>query len=191
MDLDGIEHVDVRTLGGADTVTVGDLTGTDLEDGQRRPQRASTAAATARPTRVIVNGTDGADDVDVCSERRPRSSTARPRRVARHRRRAALDSVDVATLGGDDTIDRGRRRHRPAAGARRRRRRAPTRATYNGTAGDDTIGIARNGTAAVADVRARRRSLINNTAVEELVVSGLGGADTITGQNGIGTLDRT
>jgi Ca2+-binding RTX toxin-like protein len=29
---------------------------------------------------------------------------------------------------------------------------------------------------------------INNTAVEELVVKGLGGADAITGQNGIGTL---
>ena len=31
MDLDGIEHVAVRALGGADEMRVGDLTGTDVK----------------------------------------------------------------------------------------------------------------------------------------------------------------
>ena len=59
--------------------------------------------------------------------------------------------------------------------------------TYSGTNADDTIGIARNGTAAVALFTPTSQP-ISNTAVEDLVVKGLGGADTITGQNGIGTL---
>ena len=30
MDLDGVEHIQVNALGGADTITVNDLTGTDV-----------------------------------------------------------------------------------------------------------------------------------------------------------------
>ena len=52
MDLNDVEHIDLNALGGADTITVNDLTGTDVTqvnvnlagDDRRR-------AATARPTR--------------------------------------------------------------------------------------------------------------------------------------------
>ena len=37
MDLDDVERVDLRVLAGADTVTVNDLTGTDLDRGPHRP----------------------------------------------------------------------------------------------------------------------------------------------------------
>ena len=56
--------VDVNALGGADTVTVNDLTGTDVDRGQRRPRRRSAAATgDGAADDVIVNGTDG-DDTD-------------------------------------------------------------------------------------------------------------------------------
>ena len=43
MDLNGVESIDFNALGGADTITVGDLTGTDVTqvnlDLRRRRQR--------------------------------------------------------------------------------------------------------------------------------------------------------
>ena len=38
MDLNSVEHVNFTALGGADTITVGDLTGTGVTAGQSRPQ---------------------------------------------------------------------------------------------------------------------------------------------------------
>ena len=46
MDLNDVESIDVKALGGADTITVNDLSGTDVT--QRRHRRS--AATTARPT---------------------------------------------------------------------------------------------------------------------------------------------
>ena len=62
MDLDDVEVVDVRALGGLDSVTVGDVAGTDL-------QRVDVALAGAlggsvgdgQPDSVTVTGTDGDD----------------------------------------------------------------------------------------------------------------------------------
>ena len=59
-------------------------------------------------------------------------------------------------------------------------------ATYNGTAAADTIGIALNGTAVATFTPAG--GLQNSTNVENLMVKGLGGDDTIQGQNGIASL---
>ena len=51
MDLNDVERIDLNALGGADTVTVNDLSGTDLTAGQRQPgRRARRRRATARPT---------------------------------------------------------------------------------------------------------------------------------------------
>ena len=73
MDTDGVEQVDVNALGGADTVTVNDLTGTDVTRVERRPRRPAAAGdgagrprgrqrhATA-PTRSGVAGSSGGVD---------------------------------------------------------------------------------------------------------------------------------
>ena len=37
MDLNGVENIQLNALGGADTITVNDLTGTDVKRGQYRP----------------------------------------------------------------------------------------------------------------------------------------------------------
>ena len=52
MDLNGVEQVNFDALGGADTITVNDLTGTGVTAGQPRPGRHArrAAPATARPT---------------------------------------------------------------------------------------------------------------------------------------------
>ena len=51
MDLNGVEHIQFNALGGADNITVSDLTGTDVKqvalDLAARPAATS---ATARPT---------------------------------------------------------------------------------------------------------------------------------------------
>ena len=67
MDFAGIEALNVRTLGGADTVTVDDLTGTDL-DSATSTSRAFDGTGDGAADNVIANGTDAADDVDVSSD---------------------------------------------------------------------------------------------------------------------------
>jgi hypothetical protein len=66
MDLDGVERLDLATLGGADAVTIGDLSGTDLTVADID---LSSAAGTgdAKPDTVAVNGTDGPDRVVVAA----------------------------------------------------------------------------------------------------------------------------
>ena len=63
MDLNGVEQIDFNALGGADTITVNDLTGTDVTAGQPRPGRhLGRRRGDGQADTVIVNGTDGADN---------------------------------------------------------------------------------------------------------------------------------
>ena len=64
MDLNGVEEVDLTTLGGADTVTVNDLTGTDLGHVNVDLNGAGGVADTLVDT-VVVTGTAGPDVVTV------------------------------------------------------------------------------------------------------------------------------
>ncbi|HJQ81205.1 MAG TPA: calcium-binding protein, partial [Lacipirellulaceae bacterium] len=60
MDLDDVEEIEFRALGGADNVVVGDLSGTDMADidlDLRGPNGGGDGAADS----VTVNGTNGAD----------------------------------------------------------------------------------------------------------------------------------
>jgi hypothetical protein len=64
MDLNGVESIDFRALAGADNVTVGDLSGTDVT-GVNVILSAVGAAGDAAADTVTVNGTAGADAVFV------------------------------------------------------------------------------------------------------------------------------
>ena len=66
MDVDGTEHVDLRTLGGADSTTVNDLSATDVVEVSIDLAAAigGNAGDGAADT-VNVNGTNGADNVDI------------------------------------------------------------------------------------------------------------------------------
>jgi Ca2+-binding RTX toxin-like protein len=64
MDLDGVENVDVQALGGADTLTVNNLEGTDVRHADLDLSGQAGVADRAQDN-VVVNGTDRADRIDV------------------------------------------------------------------------------------------------------------------------------
>ena len=66
LDLDQVEAIDLRTLGGSDTITVGDLTGTAVT--AVRPDLALNGATDLQADTVIVNGTAGDDVIAVSDE---------------------------------------------------------------------------------------------------------------------------
>ena len=63
MDLAGVENVNVNALGGADTITVNDLTGTDVQHAS--VDLSTDGVGDGKDDKVIVNGTDAADAIDV------------------------------------------------------------------------------------------------------------------------------
>ena len=124
MDTAGVERVDFNALGGADLVTVNDLSGTDVT--AVRVDLAGTlggATGDGQPDRVVVNGTEGEDAITV-KRRRRRCEGERPRRDGRDpppggRERPARDQHPRGQ--GQRRLRRPGRRGDPAP----RRRRAP------------------------------------------------------------------
>ena len=184
MDLDDIERTDLRALGGADVVTVADLTGTDL-DTTNVNLAAGTGDGDGSADTVIAQGTENADDIDVGSTSGNVVVDGPSRRVAVSGNEAANDNVTVAALGGADTVNAGVGFTGPIPVNVDGGDGSDT-TTYSGTSADDTIAVGRHGDAVAAFTPTSPP--VNNTAVEDLVVKGLGGADTVAGQNGIATL---
>jgi Ca2+-binding RTX toxin-like protein len=184
MDLNGIEALNLNTLGSADTVTVGDLTGTDPTKANIDLSGTPGCGAGGAADTVIVDGTDDADNVDVGSGGNILVSGLSTD-VQVSGAESTNDNVDVNTLGGDDTINSGLGISGPAAvnvdGGD-----GNDTAIYSGTPADDTIGIAPDGTG-VATFGTTGTPFVTS-GVENLDVQGLAGNDTITGQNGIAGL---
>ena len=191
MDMNGIEDLNVRALGGADTLTVNDLTGTDLTS-VNADLSASGGGGDGAADTVIANGTANADHVHVGSVANNVLVTGLHTQVQVAGSEAANDHVQVNTLDGNDVVSTGIGTSGPASvdingGA------GSDAVAYFGTSAADTISVAPNG-AAVATT-APGTSTVNTTAVENLDVFGLGGDDHITGSNGLAgltslTLDR-
>jgi Ca2+-binding RTX toxin-like protein len=107
MDTAGVETVDFNALGGADLVTVDDLTGTDVSSVDIDLAGAlGGTTGDGRPDHVVVNGTNGDDLVDVFGD----ASGVTVRGLAA---RTAIfhvdpgDRLDVNTLAGQDSVDSG------------------------------------------------------------------------------------
>jgi Ca2+-binding RTX toxin-like protein len=104
MDLNGVEAMDVRALGGADAITVNDLTGTgvtavnvDLSGGA--------GGGDGAPDNVIVNGT-GSDDVStVAGDASGVAVLGAAARVNIVGAEAAGDRLTDNGLDGDDVLD--------------------------------------------------------------------------------------
>jgi Ca2+-binding RTX toxin-like protein len=102
MDLDGVENVDVAALGGADVVTVNNLEGTDVRHADI-DLAAQGGAADGQQDKVVVNGTDAADHIDV----RAHDGAVD---VAGLRARTAIsggeptDQLQVLSQGGNDRV---------------------------------------------------------------------------------------
>ena len=124
MDLNDVETIDAKALGGADTLTVNDLSGTDLTNVDAGPRRAG-GGDDAAADNVIVNATNGDDIVTVTGSGAQRAGrSASPRASTSSGAIAGSDRLTVNALAGDDVVDAsgaGRERDRcsrsPAATA--------------------------------------------------------------------------
>jgi hypothetical protein len=104
MDLDDIERLDVRALGGADTATVNDLSGTDL--GLVVVDLAAFGGAgDGVADAVVVNGTAGDDTISVAAANGGAEASGIGSAVVRVTgAELALDMLTVNGLAGDNTI---------------------------------------------------------------------------------------
>ena len=106
MDLNGVERIQLAALGGADNITVNDLTGTDVT--QVAIDLASPPGSSqgdGQPDTVTVNGTAGDDHISVVSSGSSVVVTGLPAQVTIDGAEAANDSLVIKGLGGNDTID--------------------------------------------------------------------------------------
>jgi Ca2+-binding RTX toxin-like protein len=106
MDLNGVERIQLEALGGADNITVNDLTGTNVT--QVAIDLASPPGSSqgdGQPDTVTVNGTAEDDHISVVSSGSSVVVTGLPAQVTIDGAEAANDSLVIKGLGGNDTID--------------------------------------------------------------------------------------
>jgi Ca2+-binding RTX toxin-like protein len=105
MDLDDVEAIDLNTLGGIDTATVNDMTGTDLV--AVNINLASTLGGStgdAAADTVIVKGTNGNDIIDVFGSGSSVAVLGLPARVNISNSEGANDSLVISALDGNDGV---------------------------------------------------------------------------------------
>jgi Ca2+-binding RTX toxin-like protein len=160
MDLHSMENVNIRALGGTDHITIGDLRSTDVDH-----------------VHVDLSPVGGGDDgaVDAVTLALTTDNDALDFAVGSSviNELGALVFIDNAGVGDHFVIDGG-------AGA--------DTVTANGTGGDDVIGIALDGSNVA--VFGSGGPAVEVTGVEQLLVKGGDGNDTIAGQNGIAALTQ-
>ncbi|HEX8916596.1 MAG TPA: calcium-binding protein [Humisphaera sp.] len=104
MDLNGTESVEFRALGGADNVTVNDLTGTDLKRVDV-DLRGPAGGGDGSPDGVTVNGTQGADQIFVGGDTGGVSVAGLAATVNIFSQEPITDRLTVNALGGDDVVN--------------------------------------------------------------------------------------
>lgn len=107
MDTRGVEIVDFRALGGPDSVTVGDLSGTDVQ--QTNIDLAPSLGGTTSDgvgDSVVVNGTEGDDNIAVNGSGSQVDVTGLATAVSVKHPDASnpADTLAVNTLGGNDSV---------------------------------------------------------------------------------------
>jgi Ca2+-binding RTX toxin-like protein len=174
MDLGGVEQIDFTAKGGADAITVNDLSGTDVTQvnldlaGVPGSGTGDGAADT-----VTVNGTNGNDAIKVAGSANGVTVSGLAATVT-VRGSEATDSLVINALGGDDTVDASALK----AGA--------ISLTINGGAGTDLL------------IGSQGNDLINGGTGNDTALMGAGddifvwnpgdGSDTVEGQGGRDTL---
>src|SRR4051794_19381673 len=173
MDNVGVEDVNVAAKGGTDAIVVHDLAGTDVTS------VATDLGADGQADAVSAEGTAGTDSIDV------HAGTVTGLAAAVSVTNAdPTDTLSADGLGGDDhfTAD-------PASATLIEALvggEGNDAAFAQGTNANDTIGIANNGPSAAVFSPGTPGRI--DVQAESLRVNGLGGDDTINGQNGLSTL---
>jgi Ca2+-binding RTX toxin-like protein len=104
MDLNDVENIDFRALGGDDNIVVGDLSGTDLVQvglDLRGPNGDGDDAADT----ITVNGTNGADVFGATGDAGGVNVFGLHTAVNIFFQEQALDRLTLNALGGDDVVD--------------------------------------------------------------------------------------
>jgi len=104
MDLNDIEAVDVRALGGADTLTVDDLSGTDVIE-VNSDLAVTGGAGDGAADNVIVNGSSGDDVIQVAGDASGTTLLGLAAVVNITGAEAANDRLIVQALAGDDVVE--------------------------------------------------------------------------------------
>jgi Ca2+-binding RTX toxin-like protein len=106
MDTAGVERVDFNALGGADLVTVNDLSGTDVTD-VRVDLAGILGGATgdAQADRLVVNATEGEDAINVQGDAGGVKVSGLSATVAVLHSEVANDRLEINTLAGRDAVD--------------------------------------------------------------------------------------
>ena len=175
MDLNGVEHIQLAALGGADTITVNDLSGTDVKQvaidlsGTPGSGQGDGAADT-----VIVNGTAGDDHISVVSSGSSIVVNGLSAQVTINGAEPGNDSLVINGLAGNDVIDASRLRSGLAS------------LTLNGGDGDDRI-IGSAGNDLVSGGRGNDTALLG-AGNDTFVWNPGDGSDVVEGQAGTDTL---
>ncbi|MGY8705440.1 calcium-binding protein [Bradyrhizobium sp. 18BD] len=106
MDLNSIEQIEFDARGGADNITVGDLTGTGVK--QVLVDLAAVPGGTqgdGAADTVTVNGTNGGQHIEVTAVGTTVTVTGLPEVVTIANAEAANDRLVIQALGGNDVID--------------------------------------------------------------------------------------
>jgi len=104
MDLNDTERVMLATLGGADTVVVGDLSGTDLLE-VVVDLAAAGGAGDGQADRVFIDGTPGDDVVIIAVDGSELMLLGLAATVRLLGFEPGIDTLIVRTLGGDDVVE--------------------------------------------------------------------------------------
>jgi Ca2+-binding RTX toxin-like protein len=104
MDLNDVEAIDFNALGGADTIVVNDMTGTDVVEVNLN-LAASNGAGDAQPDNVIVQGTGDDDVVLIFGDAAGVSAIGLAAQVNITGAEAALDKLRINAGDGDDVIE--------------------------------------------------------------------------------------
>lgn len=106
MDTHGVERVDFNALDGADVVIVNDLTGTDVNEfNVDLAAVLGGAAGDGKADRVVVNGTNGDDTIDVNGDASGVNVSGLVPTVRVFHSEAANDRLEINTLAGRDIVD--------------------------------------------------------------------------------------
>jgi predicted ester cyclase len=176
MDLAEVERLAVRTFGGADVITVGDLTGTDLKAADV-DLSGSTGGGDGSPDIVNADGTDAADSVSFASSGETQSVEGLATRTSIVAGGEPDDDLVARTGAGDDAVAMsvgvsGTAVLNADGGE------GTDKATYDGTTAADEIAVVANGAEAATIAPATAR--FDTLAIESLLVRGRDGADTIS-----------
>jgi Ca2+-binding RTX toxin-like protein len=106
MDTNGVEVVDFKAFGGADSVTVEDLGATDVRD-VKIDLASAAGGGDGQADRVVVDATDGNDRIDVSGDADAVKVSGLAATVQVLQPEDANDRLEVNTLAGTDAVDAG------------------------------------------------------------------------------------